>query len=60
MYVVVFESVQLILLLMTLFCYFMAFIELLGIVYTSFMFMDIILLFMLICRNLLVKSSLGG
>jgi hypothetical protein len=60
MYVVVFESVRLILLLMTLFCCFMAFIELLGIVYTSFMFMDIILLFMLICRNLLVKSSLGG
>jgi hypothetical protein len=39
---------------------FVAFIELLGTVYASFLFMDIILLFMLTCRNLLVKSSLGG
>jgi hypothetical protein len=36
-----------------------AFVELLGTVYTSFRFMDIILLFMLTCRNLLVKSPLG-
>jgi hypothetical protein len=35
-------------------------IELLGTVYASFLFMDIILLFMLTCRNLLVKSPLGG
>jgi hypothetical protein len=35
---------------------FVAFIELLGTVYTSFLFMDNILLFMLTCRNLLVKS----
>jgi hypothetical protein len=28
-------------------------------VYASFLFMDIILLFMLTCRNLLVKSPLG-
>jgi hypothetical protein len=39
---------------------FVALIELLGIVYASFLFMDIILLFMLMCRNLLVKSPLGG
>jgi hypothetical protein len=39
---------------------FVALIELLGIVYASFLFMDIILLFMLTCRNLLVKSPLGG
>jgi hypothetical protein len=39
---------------------FVAFIELLGTVYASFLFMDIILLFMLTCRNLLVKSPLGG
>jgi hypothetical protein len=39
---------------------FVAFIELLGTVYTSFLFMDNILLFMLTCRNLLVKSRLGG
>jgi hypothetical protein len=38
---------------------FVAFVELLGTVYTSFRFMDIILLFMLTCRNLLVKSPLG-
>jgi hypothetical protein len=37
---------------------FVAFVELLGIVYASFLFMNIILLFMLTCRNLLVKSSL--
>jgi hypothetical protein len=28
--------------------------------YASFLFMDIILSFMLTCRNLLVKSPLGG
>jgi hypothetical protein len=39
---------------------FVAFVELLGIVYASFLFMDIILLFMLTCRDLLVKSPLGG
>jgi hypothetical protein len=39
---------------------FVAFVELLGTVYASFLFMDIILLFMLTCRNLLVKSPLGG
>jgi hypothetical protein len=39
---------------------FVAFVELLGMVYASFLFMDIILLFMLTCRNLLVKSPLGG
>jgi hypothetical protein len=38
---------------------FVAFVELLGTVYTSFLFMDIILLFMLMCMNLLVKSTLG-
>jgi hypothetical protein len=57
---VVFESVRLILLLITIFYYFVAFVELLGTVYVSFLFMDIILLFMLTCRNLLVKSPLGG
>jgi hypothetical protein len=35
-------------------------IDLLGTVHASFLFMDIILLFMLMCRNLLVKSPLGG
>jgi hypothetical protein len=48
-----FESVRLILL-------FVAFVELLGLAYASFLFMRFILLFMLICRNLLVKSPLGG
>jgi hypothetical protein len=38
---------------------FVAFVELLGTVYASFLFMDIILLFMLMCMNLLVKSTLG-
>jgi hypothetical protein len=38
---------------------FVAFVELLGNVYASFLFMNIILLFMLTCRNLLVKSPLG-
>jgi hypothetical protein len=57
---VVFESVRLILLLITIFYYFVAFVELLGTVYASFLFMDIILLFMLTCGNLLVKSPLGG
>jgi hypothetical protein len=37
-----------------------AFVELLENVYVSFLFMNIILLFMLTCRNLLVKSPLGG
>jgi hypothetical protein len=37
-----------------------AFVELLGNVYTSFVFINIILLFMLMCRNLLVKSPLYG
>jgi hypothetical protein len=36
-----------------------AFVELLGNVYASFLFMNIILLFMLTCSNLLVKSPLG-
>jgi zinc transporter ZupT len=35
-------------------------VELLGLVYASFLFMKIILLFMFTCRNLLVKSPLGG
>jgi hypothetical protein len=35
---------------------FVVLIELLGTVYAPFLFMDIILLFMLTCRNLLVKS----
>jgi hypothetical protein len=39
---------------------FVAFVELLGTVYASFLFMDIILLFMLTCKNLLVKIPLGG
>jgi hypothetical protein len=39
---------------------FVAFIELLVTLYASFLFMDIILLFMVTCRNLLVKSSPGG
>jgi hypothetical protein len=39
---------------------FVAFVELLEIVYASFLFMDIILLFMLTCTNMLVKSPLGG
>jgi hypothetical protein len=39
---------------------FVAFVELLELVYVSFLFMRIILLFMFTCRNLLVKSSLGG
>jgi hypothetical protein len=34
-------------------------VELLGLVYASFLFMRIILLFMFTCRNLLVKSPLG-
>jgi hypothetical protein len=37
---------------------FVTLIELLGVVYASFPFMDIILLSMLACRNLLVKSPL--
>jgi hypothetical protein len=49
-----------------LFCCFWAyfvvcdFVELLGHVYASFLFIKIIWLFMFICRNLLVKSQLGG
>jgi hypothetical protein len=39
---------------------FVALIELLGTVYASFLLMNIILLFMLTCRNLLVKSPLYG
>jgi hypothetical protein len=39
---------------------FVAFVELLGLVYASFLFMRFILLFMLTCRNLLVKNTLGG
>jgi hypothetical protein len=39
---------------------FVAFVGLLGTVYASFLFMDVILLFMLTCRDLLVKSPLGG
>jgi uncharacterized membrane protein len=38
---------------------FVAFVELLGNVYASFLFMNIILLFILTCMNLLVKSPLG-
>jgi hypothetical protein len=37
-----------------------AFVELVENVYVSFLFMNIVLLFMLTCRNLLVKSPLGG
>jgi hypothetical protein len=36
------------------------FVELLGLAYASFLFIKIIWLFMLTCRNLLVKSPLGG
>jgi hypothetical protein len=39
---------------------FVAFVELLGNMYDSFLFMNIILLFMFTCRNLLVKSPPGG
>jgi hypothetical protein len=39
---------------------FVALIELLGTMYASFLFMDIILLFILTSRNLLVKIPLGG
>jgi hypothetical protein len=38
---------------------FVTFVELLGTVYASFLFMDIILLFMFTCSNLLVKNPLG-
>jgi hypothetical protein len=38
----------------------LAFVELLETVYAYFLFMDIILLFILTCRNMLVKSPLGG
>jgi hypothetical protein len=39
---------------------FVALIELLGTMYASFLFMDIILLFILTSWNLLVKIPLGG
>jgi hypothetical protein len=39
---------------------FVVLVELLGLAYASFLFMRIILLFMFICRNLLLKSPLGG
>jgi hypothetical protein len=39
---------------------FVVLVELLGLEYASFLFMRIILLFMFICRNLLLKSPLGG
>jgi hypothetical protein len=50
---VFFENVRLILL-------FVAFVELLGTMYVSSLVMDIIFLFILTCKNLLVKSPLGG
>jgi hypothetical protein len=37
-----------------------AFVELLGLAYASFLFMRIIVLFMFTCRNMLMKSLLGG
>jgi hypothetical protein len=52
--------------MLTLFCclwtYFVVcvLVGLLGLAYVSFLFMRIILLFMFICRNLLVKIPLGG
>jgi hypothetical protein len=51
---------------LTLFCcfglilLFVVLVGILGLVYVSFLFMRIILLFMFTCRNLLVKSLLGG
>jgi hypothetical protein len=51
---------------LTLFYYFLAYfvncglVELLRLMYASFLFMRIILLFMFTCRTLLVKSPLGG
>jgi hypothetical protein len=39
---------------------FVVLVGLLGLVYASFLFMRIILLFMFTCRNLLVKSLLYG
>jgi hypothetical protein len=39
---------------------FVILLGLLGLVYASFLFMRIILLFMFTCRNLLVKIPLGG
>jgi hypothetical protein len=55
---------------MVLVCYFFCcfgayfvvcdFVELLGHAYASFLFMEIVWLFMFTCRNLLVKSPLGG
>jgi hypothetical protein len=39
---------------------FVVLVGLLGLVHASFLFMRIILLFMFTCRNLLVKSQLGG
>jgi hypothetical protein len=51
-----------VLLLLLFLAYFVVcdFAELLGSVYASFLFMKFIWLFILTCRNLLVKSSLGG
>jgi hypothetical protein len=57
---VVFESVRLYFVIDNLILLFVAFVELLRNIYASFLFINIILLFMLTCRNLLVKSSLGG
>jgi hypothetical protein len=56
---VVFESVRLYFVIDNLILLFVAFVELLRNIYASFLFINIILLFMLTCRNLLVKSSLG-
>jgi hypothetical protein len=39
---------------------FVVLVGLLGLAYASFLFMRIILLFMFTCRNLLLKSPLGG
>jgi hypothetical protein len=58
-YEVIFWCVNLILLFMDLFCFFVVLVGLLGLAYASFLFMRIILLFMFTCRNLLVKSPLG-
>jgi hypothetical protein len=50
------------LLLLLFLAYFVVcdFVELLGPVYASFLFMKIIWLFKFTCRNLLVKNPLGG
>jgi hypothetical protein len=49
---VVFESVRIILLLMTLFCC-LSFVELLGLAYAFFSVYEIIWLFVLSCRTLM-------